>query len=45
LNAAIGAGETFEHGRDLSAWLGLVPRQAVTGGKRGNGYLREDIDP
>jgi transposase len=48
LIAAIGAGEAFEHGRDLSAWLGLVPRQATTGGKpkllgiskRGNRYLR-----
>lgn len=46
--AAIGAGETFEHGRDLAAWLGLTPRQATTGGKtkllgiskRGNRYLR-----
>ena len=33
LVAAIGAGETFEHGRDLAAWLGLTPRQATTGGK------------
>ena len=49
LIAAIGAGEAFEHGRDLSAWLGLVPRQATTGGKpkllgiskRGNRYLRK----
>jgi transposase len=49
LIAAVGAGETFEHGRDLSAWLGLVPRQATTGGKpkllgiskRGNRYLRK----
>jgi len=48
LVAAIGAGETFEHGRDLAAWLGLTPRQATTGGKpkllgiskRGNQYLR-----
>ncbi len=48
LIAAIGAGEAFDHGRDLSAWLGLVPRQATTGGKtkllgiskRGNRYLR-----
>ncbi len=48
LIAAIGAGATFEHGRDLSAWLGLVPRQSTTGGKpkllgiskRGNRYLR-----
>jgi transposase len=49
LIAAIGKAETFEHGRDLSAWLGLVPRQATTGGrpkllgisKRGNTYLRK----
>jgi transposase len=49
LIAAIGKAETFQHGRDLSAWLGLVPRQATTGGKpkllgiskRGNVYLRK----
>ena len=49
LIAAIGKAESFEHGRDLSAWLGLVPRQATTGGrpkllgisKRGNTYLRK----
>jgi transposase len=48
LVAAIGAGETFRRARDLAAWLGLVPRQATTGGKprllgitkRGNTYLR-----
>ena len=48
LVAAIGTGETFRSGRDLAAWLGLVPRQATTGGKprllgitkRGNTYLR-----
>jgi transposase len=48
LVAAIGAGESFERGRDLAAWLGLTPRQATTGGKpkllgiskRGNRYLR-----
>jgi transposase len=48
LVAAIGTGETFRRGRDLAAWLGLVPRQATTGGKprllgitkRGNTYLR-----
>ena len=33
LIAAIGKAEAFEHGRDLSAWLGLVPRQSTTGGK------------
>lgn len=49
LVAAIGAGETFARGRDLAAWLGLVPRQATTGGKpkllgitkRGSKYLRK----
>ena len=48
LVAAIGEGVTFRKGRDLSAWLGLVPRQHSTGGKpklvgiskRGNEYLR-----
>lgn len=47
LVAAIGDGRAFAKGRDLSAWLGLVPRQVSTGGKsklmgiskRGNGYL------
>jgi transposase len=33
LVAAIGNGEIFARGRDLAAWLGLVPRQATTGGK------------
>jgi transposase len=49
LIAAVGKAETFEHGRDLAAWLGLVPRQSTTGGKpklmgiskRGNKYLRK----
>ena len=49
LVAAIGTGEAFGRGRDLAAWLGLVPRQVSTGGKprllgiskRGNGYLRK----
>ena len=49
LVAAIGTGEAFGRGRELAAWLGLVPRQASTGGKprllgiskRGNGYLRK----
>jgi transposase len=47
--AAVGRAETFEQGRDLPAWLGLVPRQFTTGGKtkflgiskRGNKYLRK----
>src|SRR3954452_17251810 len=48
LAAAIGNTATFARGRDLAAWLGLVPRQVTTGGKprllgiskRGNVYLR-----
>jgi transposase len=31
--AAVGQAETFDHGRDLAAWLGLVPRKFTTGGK------------
>jgi transposase len=49
LVAAVGKAETFGRGRDLAAWLGLVPRQMTTGGKpkllgiskRGNAYLRK----
>lgn len=48
LVAAIGDGAAFARGRDLGAWLGLVPRQHTTGGrprllgitKRGDKYLR-----
>lgn len=48
LTAAVGEAEDFASGRDLAAWLGLVPRQTTTGGKarlggitkRGNAYLR-----
>ncbi len=49
LVAAVGNAATFSKGRDLAAWLGLVPRQATTGGKpklmgitkRGSRYLRK----
>jgi transposase len=49
LVAAIGNGAAFRKGRDLVAWLGLVPKQFSTGGKprllgiskRGNSYLRQ----
>jgi transposase len=49
LVAAVGKAEAFAHGRDLSAWLGLVPRQFTTGGKakllgiskRGDKYIRK----
>jgi len=48
LVAAIGNGSAFRRGRDLAAWVGMVPREYSTGGKqkllgiskRGNVYLR-----
>ncbi len=48
LIAAVGNGSAFRKGRDLAAWVGMVPRQCSTGGKqkllgiskRGNKYLR-----
>lgn len=48
LVAAVGNGTSFDKGRDMAAWLGLVPRQHSTGSKprllgiskRGNKYLR-----
>lgn len=49
LVAAVGDAAAFRRGRDLAAWLGLVPRQVTTGGvprlvgitKRGSKYLRK----
>jgi transposase len=46
--ATIGDGKNFDNGRQLAAWLGLVPRQHSSGGKpvmlgmskRGDAYLR-----
>jgi hypothetical protein len=51
LAAAVGEARTFARGRDMAAWLGLVPRQMTTGGKprllgiskRGNRYLRKNL--
>jgi transposase len=48
LISAIGDANNFKNGRELSAWLGLVPKQHSTGGqqrllgisKRGDGYVR-----
>ena len=48
LVATIGDASQFQSGRQLAAWLGLVPRQYSSGGKerlgriskRGDGYLR-----
>lgn len=51
LVAAVGNGRQFRRGRDLSASLGVVPRQHTTGGqvrllgisKRGDRYLRTQL--
>src|SRR5918994_3450077 len=51
LLAAVDDGRQFGSGRDLAAWIGLVPRQYTTGGKprlggigrRANHYLRRQI--
>lgn len=48
LSASIGDAKAFRNGRELAAWLGLVPRQHSSGGKplllgiskRGDAYLR-----
>ena len=48
LVASIGNAKNFDNGRQLAAWLGLVPRQHSSGGKRtllgiskrGDSYLR-----
>ena len=48
LVATVGDAKSFKNGRQLAAWLGLVPRQASSGGKerlrgiskRGDVYLR-----
>jgi transposase len=34
LVAAVGNGAAFAKGRDMAAWLGLVPREYSTGGKQ-----------
>ena len=48
LLAAVGDASVFKSGREMAAWLGIVPRQRTTGGravllgisKRGDTYLR-----
>lgn len=47
--SAVGDARQFQNGRQLSAWLGLVPKQSSSGGKerllgiskRGDSYLRQ----
>jgi transposase len=34
LAATVGDAKNFDNGRQLSAWLGLVPRQHSSGGKQ-----------
>ena len=51
LAVEIDEGASFGRGRDVTAWLGLVPHQVTTGGKprllgiskRGNVYLRKPL--
>ena len=51
--ATIGDASQFRSGRQISAWLGLVPRQRSSGGterlgrisKRGDGYIRRLLVP
>ena len=51
LVAAVDDGQHFRSGRELAAWIGLVPRQYTTGGKprlggigrRANHYLRRQM--
>ena len=51
LVATVGDARTFGRGRDLAAWLGLVPQQAMSAGKprllditkRGSRYLRNNL--
>jgi transposase len=49
--AAVNDGRQFRSGREMAAWIGLVPRQYTTGGKprlggigrRANHYLRRQM--
>ena len=51
LVATVGDARHFKNGRQLAAWIGLVPRQCSSGGKhkllgiskRGNSYLRKQL--
>ena len=45
LVAMIGNGHEFSHGRQLSAWLGLVPGQHSSGGKARLGHITKAGDP
>ena len=44
LVAAVGNGTQFNSGRDMSAWLGLTPRQYSSGGKNRLGSISKQGD-
>ncbi|BET98622.1 hypothetical protein TCT1_35430 [Xenorhabdus sp. TCT-1] len=41
--AYIGDGKQFNNGRQMAAWLGLVPRQASSGGKTQLGKITKMV--
>ncbi|MDP3172170.1 MAG: IS110 family transposase [Polaromonas sp.] len=45
LVSTIGRGHDFSNGRQLSAWLGLVPGQYSSGGKQRLGHITKAGDP
>ena len=45
LVSTIGRGRDFSNGRQLSAWLGLVPGQYSSGGKQRLGHITKAGDP
>jgi transposase len=44
LTASITDPSVFKNGRELSAWIGLVPRQSSTGGKERLGRISKQGD-
>ena len=44
LTASISDPEVFKNGRELAAWIGLVPRQNATGGKQRMGRISKQGD-
>jgi transposase len=44
LLASIGAGHDFKHGRQVAAWIGLVPSQYSSGGKTRLGWITKTGD-
>ncbi len=44
LTASIGDPDIFRNGREMAAWIGLVPRQNSTGGKERLGHISKQGD-